>query len=246
MDNAQIVSLSRQAALQRQMDVVANNLANINTTGFKAESILFADTQVPGAVDESFPVVADQPLIFTDAWATMLDMGGGAITQTGNPLDLALEGEGFFAVQTPEGDRWTRNGAFTLDSTGTLVDFDGNPVLGDAGPLRFGPDDTEITITDTGTVLTAEGIKGKLRVVEFEDPQVLSREGANLFSGGDPLTATETLVAQGAIERSNVSGVSEMAEMIRVTRAYETLAGLARQQDDIRRTAIQRLGDLSA
>src|SRR5690606_30112533 len=119
-------------------------------------------------------------------------------------------------------ERWTRNGAFTLDSTGTLVDLEGNPVLGEAGPIRFSPEDTGITITRTGAVLTAEGTKGKLRIVEFEDPRVLNREGANLFSGGAPEPATETTVLQGAIERSNVSGVAEMTEMIRVSRAYET------------------------
>src|SRR5690606_25905123 len=112
------------------------------------------------------------------------------------------------------------NGAFTLDSTGTLVDLDGNPVLGEAGPIRFAPQDTEITITRAGEVLTADGSKGRLRIVEFEDPRALDREGANLFSGGTPEPATATTVLQGAIERSNVSGVAEMTEMIRVSRAY--------------------------
>ncbi len=245
MDNAQIVSLSRQMALQRQMDVVANNLANINTTGFKAEDILFTTAQMPGARDTSF-AFADQPLAFTEGWATMHDLAAGSITDTGNPLDVALEGDGFLTVQTPEGERYTRAGSLQIDSTGTLVDVNGNPVLSELGPVHFEPGQTDVSITANGNILTSTGSKGKLKIVEFDNPQELTRAGNNLFAGGTPVTATDTRVVQGAIERSNVSGVAGMTEMIRVSRAYETLANLMQQQDDTRRSAIERLGNLSA
>lgn len=245
IENAQLISLSRQIALQRQLDVVANNVANINTTGFKAEQILFEEYVMPVARDRNFPTL-DQPLSYVQDWATIHDLSAGSVFQTGNELDVALNGDGFFAVQTAGGERWTRSGAFQLDNAGTLVDLSGNPILGQAGPIQFGPEETGITIAADGTVSSSAGAKGQLRVVEFANPQALQREGTNLFSGGTPVAATKTSVMQGFVERSNVSGVAEMAEMIRVTNAYQSIASLAERQDDLRRTAIQRLGDANA
>jgi flagellar basal-body rod protein FlgF len=241
-ENAQLIGLSRQMALQRQMDVVANNMANINTSGFKGEQILFEQFVMPVARDRDFRT-ADQPLSYVQDWATMHDLSAGATVQTGNEFDVALNGDGFFAVQTPGGERWTRSGAFQLDNNGTLVDLDGNPVLGEGGPISFGPEETGITIAQDGSISSSAGPKGRLRLVEFDNAQELARDGMNLFSGGTPAPATQTRVMQGFIERSNVSGVTEMAEMIRVTRAYESAASMAQKQDEMRRDAIQRLGE---
>lgn len=242
IENAQLISLSRQMALQRQMDVMANNMANINTTGFKAEQVLFEEYIMPVARHQDFKRL-DQPLSYVQDWATLHDFSAGAMLQTGGELDLGLNGDGFFAVQTPAGDRWTRTGAFQLSNNGTLVDLSGNPVLGDGGPIQFGPNETGITIAGDGTVSSSAGQKGRLRIVEFDNPQMLAREGSNLFSGGIPVAAGNTRVMQGYLERSNVSGVSEMSEMIRVTRAYESIANLSQKQDELRRSAIQRLGE---
>jgi flagellar basal-body rod protein FlgF len=245
MENAQLISLSRQIALQRQMDVVANNIANLNTTGFKAESILFEEFVMPTARDQNF-ALPDQPLSFTQDWATMHDMSGGAIVQTGNPLDVALEGDGFLVIDTPAGERWTRAGALQVNAEGVLVNFDGHPVMGDGGEIRFDASETTISIDSTGAISTNAGAKGRLRIVEFADVSALAREGDNLFTGGAPQTATATRVVQGAIEKSNVSGVAEMAEMIRVQRAYQSVAAIMERQDDIQRAAIQKLGTLNA
>jgi flagellar basal-body rod protein FlgF len=245
MENAQLISLSRQIALQRQMDVVANNIANLNTTGFKAESILFEEFVMPVARDQNF-APADQPLSYTQDWATIHDMRGGALVMTGNPLDVALEGEGFLAVNTPAGERWTRAGALQINAEGVLVDVGGRPVLGEGGEIRFDPGETTISIDATGSISTETGAKGRLRIVEFADPQELAREGDNLFAGGTPLAAAATRVVQGAVERSNVSGVTEMSKMIRVQRAYQSVAAMMERQDDIRRSAIQKLGTLNA
>jgi len=245
IENAQLISLSRQMALQRQMDVVANNMANLNTTGFKAEQLLFEEYIMPVARDKDFPRL-DQPLSYVQDWATIHDMSSGALVQTGNALDVGLNGEGFFAVQTPAGERWTRSGAFQLSATGQLVDLNGNPVLGEGGPIQFGPQESDITIAADGSISSSAGIKGRLRMVEFSNVEELTRQGSNLWAGGTPLPATATRAMQGFIERSNVSGVAEMSEMIRVTRAYESLASLTQRQDDLRRTAIQRLGDANA
>lgn len=243
MQNAQLVSLSRQMALQRQMDVVANNMANINTTGFKAEDLLFEQYDMPGAADNEFP--GSQTVAYTQDWATVHNTINGPLDQTGNPLDVALSGEGFFTVSTAAGNRYTRAGSFAINAQGYLVDLNGNQVLSDSGPIHFDSSDTDITISKDGTVSTSQGSKGKLAVVEFADPQQLKREGSNLWSGQGAQPATNTTVVQGSIERSNVSGVTEMTQMIQVQRAYEQLATLMQQQDDLRNTAVQKLGSLS-
>ena len=245
MENAQLISLSRQIALQRQMDVVANNLANINTTGFKGEDVLFEDYLMPVAEDNDF-LPADNDLHYTLDWSSMTDMGQGAIEQTGNPLDVALGGKGFLVVQTPQGERYTRAGALQIDASGTLVDISGNPVLSDSGPITFEPSETGIEIAPSGAISSSEGPKGSLRLVEFADTKALAREGSNLFSGPGAQPAVATSIVQGSIERSNVSGVTELTQMIRVQRAYASLASLMQRQDDVRRSAVQRLGDLNA
>jgi flagellar basal-body rod protein FlgF len=245
MENAQLISLSRQVALQRQMDVVANNLANLNTTGFKGEQLLFEDYMMPVASDRDF-AYPDQPLHYVEDWATIHDMQNGAIELTGNPLDVALEGDGFLTVQTPAGERYTRSGALQLNNQGVLVDLSGNPVLADGAPVQFDASDIDIMISPTGAISTNNGGKGTLQIVEFASPQELTREGNNLFTGGTPAAAVATRVVQGAIEKSNVSGVAEMTEMIRVQRAYESLANTMQKQDELRRSAIQRLGEVSA
>jgi flagellar basal-body rod protein FlgF len=241
MDNAQLIDLSRQMGLQRQMDVVANNLANINTTGFKGESLLFEDFLMPKAQDNVFQG-SDATLHFTDDWSTQHDMENGSIEETGSPLDVAIEGPGFLSVQTPSGERYTRNGSLQIDSSGTLVDLNGNPVLSDAGPIKFDASDTDITISPQGTISTSTGSKGKLKLSEFANPQMLTRQGQNYYTGPAGNTATASTIAQGAVERSNVNGVTEMVSMIRVQRAYETIANMMERQDQLKQSAIQQLG----
>lgn len=245
MENAQLVALSRQIALQHQMDVVANNMANITTTGFKASDLLFEDYLSPTADDNDFAGV-DQIVHYTQDWTTVHDMSAGAVEQTGNELDVALMGEGFLTVQTEGGTRYTKSGALAIDATGTLVDLNGNPVLGSSGAIKFDDSDVDITIASDGTVSTNNGNKGKLAIAEFVDPQILAREGDNYFSGPAPDAPVSTRIMQGAIERSNVSGVTEITTMIRVQRAYQSLASLMQRQDELRSTAIQRLGDIQA
>lgn len=245
MQNAQLVSLSRQVALERQMDVVANNLANINTTGFKAESLMMGAVTMPTAADNDFGGDNTQ-VSYTEDWASIHDMTNGPLDQTGNPLDVAISGPGFLTVQTPQGTRYTRNGALALDASGTLVDFDGNPIVGDGGPIHFTAADTNIAIAKDGTITSSQGTKGKLAIVEFADAQQLTRDGHNLWNGTGGTPPKTTTIVQGAIEKSNVSGVTEMANMIRVERAYQQMADLMQQQDDLRSTAVQKLGSLAA
>jgi len=174
----------------------------------------------------------------------VLDLASGALEPTGNPLDLAIRGDAFFVVETPEGERYTRNGALMLNSEGVLVTSDGNPVIGSGGLLRFDVQDGAPSIAADGTVSTETGPKGRLRLVRFADPQRLEHLGGNLFASPEPAEAApEAQVQAGYVERSNVSPVLEMSRMIDVSRQYELIAQMMSRNDDSRRTAIQKLGE---
>ena len=248
MENAPLIGLSRQIALRRELNVVANNLANLNTFGFKAEKLLFEDYIMPVASDQSFPV-GSQEVHYVQDLATMHDFKPGAFQQTGSTFDIALEGPGFLTVETPNGIAYTRNGALHTDASGTLVTVDGDPVLAGGGTITFAPGETDIRIAPNGAVITSAGNKGQLSIVEFDDPQTLIHLGSSLYKASDTdpgRAATETNAHQGMIETSNVSGIGETAEMIRINRAYEIVSQLIKRQDELRQTAIRRLGDVTA
>jgi flagellar basal-body rod protein FlgF len=250
MENTVLVGLSRQIALRRELDVIANNLANLGTTGFKTESVLFEQHLSDAARTDHFTVPQDRPVRFVLDRETRTDLSQGAFTQTGSRLDVAIDGEGFFAIDTPQGERYTRAGGFALSPTGELITPAGHPVLGTAGPIVLDPNDTEITIARDGTISTREGERGRLRLVRFENPSQMIKQGDNLFAVNDdvaPLPVEpRTTVLQGSIEKSNVHSVLEIGRMIEVTRAYTSLASLMSRTDELRRTAIERLADVPA
>ena len=146
MENTLLIGLSRQMTLERQIDVISNNIANMNTNGFKADKSLFQEYLMPGARADNF-VGKDRQFSFVLDRATWRDIGQGSIEQTGNPLDVALDGSGFLAVQTASGERYTRNGALQINAQGQLVTTDGSLVLGTAGPITFQPNDHDIIIS---------------------------------------------------------------------------------------------------
>lgn len=244
MNNTNLIGLSRQLVLQRELDVVANNVANITTNGFKRRSGTFSEFVMPVANADAAPA-GSRSISYVSDRSSVLDLAGGAVEKTGNPLDVAIRGDGFLTVTTPAGERFTRNGALSLNERGDLVTADGYPVLSEQGPLAFTAADGAITIAGDGTVSTAQGIRGKLRIVAFDKPQALANEGKNLFSSraaarpAGPATRLET----GAIERSNVNGVTEIARMIEITRAYASLTQMMQKTDDVRRSALTRLAD---
>jgi len=246
MENTLLVGLSRQIALRRELDVIANNIANIGTTGFKAENVLFEEHLARGARVDHFPVPQDRRVSFVLDRETRTNLAQGPFSQTGSSLDVAIDGEGFFAVETPQGERYTRAGGFAINTAGELVTPAGHRVLGNAGPIVLSPDDTEITIALDGTVSTRNEERGRLRIVRFEDTSQLNKQGDNLFSSeAAPLPAgVTTRVVQGSIEKSNVQAVVEMGRMIEVTRAYTSLASLMSRADELRRSAIERLADV--
>jgi flagellar basal-body rod protein FlgF len=252
MNNALLVGMSRQVALQRELDVIANNLANINTSGFKGENVQFEEYLSSPARADAFPL-ADRRLAFVQDRATVTDFSQGPLAQTGSDLDVGISGDGFFVVDTPGGERYTRNGSFARNANGELVTSEGYRVRGAQGAIQFDQNDTDILIASDGTISaqnanqTAD--RGKIRLVRFDNPQSLSKEGLGLYSAGgqqpQPATPATTLV-QGSVEKSNVQPVLEMSRMIEVTRAYGALANLMLSTDQLRQTAINKLGDTSA
>jgi flagellar basal-body rod protein FlgF len=248
MENALLVGLSRQTALRRQLDVIANNIANLNTTGFKGDGVVFQQFLTPDARGDGM-ATADRQVSFVTDRATWHDMRAGAAQQTGNPLDVAIDGDAFLVLQTPRGERYTRNGALKINAAGELVTSEGFRVLGDGGPLVFQPNDTSITIGRDGAIATEDGARGRLRLVEFAEAGRLQKEGASTFvapEGMTPRPATLATVHQGAIEKSNVQAVLEMTRMIEATRSYSNIAQLLQNQGDLRRSAIDKLAEVPA
>jgi flagellar basal-body rod protein FlgF len=257
MENSLLIGLSRQVALRRELEVVANNIANLNTTGFKADGNVFEAYLMPGARADQF-LPPDRRPSFVQDRATWHDLSQGPLQQTGNPLDVAIDGEAFLVVQTPRGERYTRNGALQINGAGELVTSAGERVLGDAGPIVFQPQDRDISISADGTISVREGAnanfdapRGRLRLASFAQPQTLQKDGASTFAapaGVRPQTPTpqNARIVQGAIEKSNVRAVIEMTRMIEVTRTYTQVATLMQQQGDLRRTAIERLAEVPA
>jgi flagellar basal-body rod protein FlgF len=251
MQNIVLVGLSRQMALARELDVVANNIANINTTGFKADGSMFQEFLSSAArADQTGGQVS-----FVQDAGTWHDMRPGPIDKTDNPLNVAVDGKGFLVVQTPNGERYTRNGALQINPTGQLVTSDGNPVLGDAGPIVLQPTDNQIQIARDGTVSVREGnskvssLRGKLRLVSFDKPQQLQKDGGSTFAAtaeAQPQQDLKSNVVQGAIEKSNVRGVMEMTRMIEITRAYTQTAAMLQQQSSLDQNSLDKLADVPA
>ena len=245
MENSALVSLSRQIALQRKLNVVADNVANMNTDGFKRQIFRFEEAGMPNSSMNLFNS-GDRANSFVKELPTLTDFSTGAIEKTGGSFDVAIEGDAFFVIQTAEGERYTRAGNFQIDVTGTLVTTDGQPVLGEGGPIVFGPEETGIIFARDGTIASSEGPKGRLRLVSFANVRELLKEGANRYvTDQPPQPVANARIMQGFVERSNVSAVSEMTELIQLTRLYEQVSDIVRKQDDLRAKAIDALGKLS-
>ena len=241
MENSLYVALSHQTALVRQLDMVANNMANVNTTGYKQTSPLF--TQY---LDESMS--ADRPPVdkisYVQDFGTIRDFSPGALNATGNPLDLAIDGEGFFVIETPDGEQFTRNGHFKIDADGLLVNSDGFPLFSEnRTPFFFAPNEKEINITRDGMVTTENGIIGQIRVVGFSSLQKLRETYNGLYTtttDNQPFDMTPN-IEQGMLEASNVQPVVEMTKMIQLQRAYEAAQRMIEREDARITSAINAL-----
>ncbi len=239
MDTSLYVSLSGQVALRRELQVIAHNLANMNTTAFRAERSLF-DTALSRAN-------RDNPVSFVIDRATYTDVTAGTMSQTGRPLDIALRGPGWFQVEAEDGSvRYSRDGRLTLSTDGFLINVHGGVILDDGGAAIPLPPETErIDIGRDGT-LTADGqLIGRIGLYEFDNVSMLEREANSLYKAPGnvaPLPAFETSIVQGALEGSNVRPILEMTRMIELARAYENSSRTATDGHELKKDSISRLG----
>jgi len=231
MEASTYIALSRQSGLRRQLDIVANNLANMNTSGFKGEKMMFVEHLVRSKGGHK-PLA--EKISYVRDIATLRDFSEGPLEKTGNPLDLGITGEGFFTIQTDRGDRYTRNGHFQLDEGGQLVTTAGDPVLADGGnPVFFAPGDTKIAIARDGTISTQNGELGKLAIVKFENEQQLRPGAGGLFATNTAAQAVENPnVQQGMLEGANVQPIVEMSRMIQVHRTYDGVKSFIEREDE--------------
>ncbi len=210
-------ALSGAIANERALEVTANNLANVSTTGFKGDRIA-ERSEFAKELERQSPV--DQQVAID---AVRIDMRQGGLHETGNPLDVAAANEGFFVVKTPDGDRYTRAGHFVLDQSGRLMTPEGNAVMGEGGPIDIGTTGT-VRILDDGSVVRDNITVDRLKMVRFEDPTGLKREGGTAFSEGTQTAESiEANVHAGFVEQSNVSSVKGMTDLISISRSHELM-----------------------
>ncbi len=245
MENAIYIGLSRQMSLRRQLEATANNIANVNTPGFKAQHMLFqeylAKPATPGAHrGQQIAMVIDQALV--------RDPRPGDLEHTGSQLNVALDGPGYLMVETPGGPRYTRNGSLRIDAEGTLTDVNGLPVLDPDGARIEIPGNTgQLEILGDGSVV-ADGVDaGRIGVVGFENELAMAPLGSGLLVTNEtPAPAEGTRLVQGMLEQSNVEPILEMTEMIGLSRRYQSAQSMMESEHERQRTAIRRLGRLTA
>lgn len=221
----------------RQMDTIANNLANVSTSGFRREAVVFSEFVVDTGADEP-------SLSMANGIAKQRDMSQGGLVMTGGTYDFAIEGAGFFQVQTPEGNRLTRAGSFTPSADGTLVAPDGSSLLDSGGAPVFVPlDARNVTLAADGT-LSADGAPiAQIGIWSPADPLTMLRaEGTRFDAEGDLVPAEGGRLLQGFIEKSNVDPVSEIARMIQVQRAYELGQSFLDKEDERIRNTLRTVG----
>jgi flagellar basal-body rod protein FlgF len=216
---------------QQSLDVIANNVANASTAGFRADRAVFTEF-LAGAQKSQQQTVSQsgaapvRPDHFVQVAQVTHDYQDGALKMTGNPLDMALTGDGFFVVQGAQGERLTRAGGFMMRADGTLSTPDGQDVLGiDDKPIRL-PQDKVIHVADDGTIQADGAVVGKLKLVRAADPKALQKESATTFVAGQGVAlenATNVMVTQGHIEHSNVNAVAGLNELITVNRSFDAL-----------------------
>lgn len=241
MELTSYVALSYLTAQQRALDVTATNLANAGTSGFKAERVLFSDWL--GKQSGTDGSRGSKPVAFVQDRATYRDTMAGALQHTGNPLDLAVGGDGFFTVQTPRGPRLTRAGRFAPQPDGKLTDTAGNALLDSGGqPMRISPADLTLTITADGVLSSENGQLGRIGVVQPGDTGRMQAEGATTFRADNATTpVAQPRVIQGAIEDSNVQPVIEMTRMMASLRNFQFTSQLVQNEAERQQSAIDKL-----
>ena len=244
--NILYLQLSQQAVLERQMSIIANNLANMNTTGYRSQMPMFEQyiTTTERGAKISYPLDRD----------TIINTDSGSPIETGSPLDLAIIGNGYFQIETENGISYSRNGHFTIDQEGGITNEQGNPILDDNGTAisaQVTNGNPEILISRSGELsqnLDGANITlGRIGLVNFENPQYLIPQGGGLYNaaaGNDiiPIDFNSTIVKQGMLENSNVQPISELSKMIDTQRLYQETMNMSRMNNDIANESLSRLG----
>lgn len=246
MQTPSLVMASYQQGLQRAMDVIANNVANTNTTGYKRQGLVFDTLVERPAIDQKIDFAVDK--------ATFRSTAQGPMVTTGNPLDLAIQGKGYFQIETKEGVRYSRAGSFMMNNAGEVVTATGNRLLGDGGQAIVLPNDAQdIHVSSDGVVAARVGNAaeasnfGRVQTFNFKREQEMVAEGNGLYSTKEtPVPDTESAIVQGSLERSNVDTVRELTQMIEVSRTYQRVGRLLEQDSQRRTDAINKLGRVSA
>ena len=233
-------STSGMNYLQYKQEVTANNIANANTTGFKKDSIFWKTLQ---RVNSIFEMNSTEQRNLDEVQENYTDFSQGRFNITNNPLDFALDGPGFFSVETPQGIQYTRNGNLSLNQEGLLVTNTGNPVMGEAGTINA--NGGEVFIEDNGNVVVDGAVLDRLALVEFQDLRQLTKTGEGLFSSGnvEPVAGSPgTVVRQGTLEDSNINIIEEMVKMMATTRFFETGQKSISMQDETLNQAVNEVG----
>ena len=235
MENAAYIALSREVALRRQMDAVANNLANLSTPAFKSQSILFKEYLAPTPDGGTVSYVQEDKAV--------RDTSEGPMTATRNPLDLAIHGDGYFVVSTRIGPRFTRMGDFQLDAKGQIVTSDGNPLLNDKSrPIVVPPKSGEIAVARDGTIQAGKTKLGKVQLASFEDQQAMQEVSSGVYyTDAAPKPSEDGEIVQGMIEESNVKGVVELTRMMELVRSYQAVQKMLDNESDRQRQAIDQI-----
>ncbi len=237
MENSIYIALSKQMALRSNMNMVSNNIANMNTTGYRGQNMMFEEFI-------SDPRGSDDELSFVLNKGQYQSAAPGAVKYTGNPLDVAVSGPGYMGVQGPGGEvMYSRAGDFQMDAGGVLTNSNGRPVASAGGAsITIPQGSTEIKIDERGFVSNQDGQLGQLMLVEFENIQALEPVGNNLYkteAAGQP--ATNSRIKQGHLEGSNVNSLTEMTKMIDTLRTYQSVQNVLKTENDRLRGAIQKL-----
>lgn len=243
MENTTYIALSKQMTLAQEMNKIAHNMANLNTTGFKSQHLILTEQDMK-AKDRD----ADTLKMVMD-YGDYRDMAPGPLNQTGASLDFALEGDGFFAVQNKDNGQtyYTRSGNFSLNAQNEIVMPTGHKILSGGAPIVVPEGISHIEVTKQGVISTEQGEIGKFDVVSFDNDELLQEFGSNLFATNQPaIPATDTSVNQGMLEQSNVQAIVEMTRMIDVSRQYQITQRMIQTEHERMETAIRKLGTVNA
>jgi flagellar basal-body rod protein FlgF len=227
---------------QIRLDAYANNLANVNTTGFKADEPVFRFDAPDVPVDGSNGAVRLSPYALPLQYVTNFETG--PVHATGRPLDVAIMGSGFLEVQTPSGIQYTRNGSLSINPEGKLSTAEGWPIMGQGGEITI--EGGQVQINEAGEVTVDGNVAGALNVVDFKNPSRLSKTGNSLFKADDPavgqMKAENYRVAQGELESSNVNAIRTMTDIIETLRVFEAYQKVIRAADDATAKTVNEVG----